>query len=450
MKYVIGLGKTGAALSNYLAKYQIPFIVWDDTSVLQQKAQNLGYDLVAPEGAPWEIIEEVILSPGIPTTFPKPHRAVELARKYNVPFCGDVDFWSRTFQNLNFKFIGITGTNGKSTTHSIVDYVLRTEKLTCFSGGNSGVPLFEATELKPKTIINLEISSYQLDILDQMRFDAGVLLNITPDHLDRHGNLENYIAAKKKQIEFTKNDGLKVVGVDTPSSEKAYDDLIRKGHKNIIPISASKKLGQGVYVEGGSVYTIENGQEVFLGKLPDVLPGAHNAQNIMAAMLVCRFFGVATDKFFKIIETYPGLEHRQEKVLDIEKALFINDSKATNADATLPALKTYSNIYWIVGGIAKAEGIIPLLPYLQNIEKILLIGESADRFKGELRDVQHPVYVSKTLEKALEMIKKDLNFNQHKITVLLSPSCASQDQFQNFEHRGIVFKELVKKYFGEQ
>lgn len=450
MKYVIGLGKTGAALSNYLAKYQIPFVVWDDTPVLQQKAQNLGYDLVAPEGASWEMIEEVILSPGIPTTFPKPHRVVELARKHKVAFCGDVDFWSRTFQILNFKFVGITGTNGKSTTHSIIDYVLKTQGFPCFSGGNSGIPLFDATELKPDTIINLEISSYQLDILYQMRFDVGVLLNITPDHLDRHGNLENYIAAKKKQIEFTKNDGLKVVGVDTPSSEKAYVDLIREGHKNIIPISASKKLVQGVYAEGENVYTIANGQEVFLGKVPDVLPGAHNAQNIMAAMLVCGFFGVATEEFFKIIQTYPGLEHRQENVLDIEKALFINDSKATNADATLPALKTYSNIYWIVGGIAKAEGVIPLLPYLQNIEKILLIGESSVRFKNELKDVKQAVYISKTLEKALEMIKKDLSVNQHKITVLLSPACASQDQFQNFEHRGIVFKQLVKKYFGEQ
>lgn len=449
MKYIIGLGKTGTSLIHYLLNCRQPFAAWDDNEVLQKKARSIGCTIVSPDKAPWHEIEELILSPGVPTLYPVPHQAVQFANKHKVPFRGDMDFWYQTIQQLKCKFIGITGTNGKSTTHAIVDYILKSSNKKCFSGGNNGIPVFSAEGLKTGSIINLEMSSYQLDILKEMKFDAGVILNITPDHLERHGNMENYIQSKKIQIEKTKDDGIKIMGIDNQYSLQAYNELIESGIKNLIPISTFQNLKNGVYARENQVFSMESGREVLLGEIPAILPGAHNAQNIMAAMLVCRFFGVSIEDFFKLLPFYPGLVHRQERVIDTPKALFINDSKATNADATLPALKAYSNIYWIVGGIPKEEGVVPLLPYLQNIEKVFLIGQAAKRFQLELSEIEDKISVVHTLEGALEEVVKDLKNINHKVTVLLSPACASQDQFQNFEHRGQVFKELVKQYAGE-
>lgn len=448
MKYVIGLGKTGVSVTRYFLEHQIPFVAWDDSPSLQEKVLLMGAQVIEPHKAPWHAIEQLILSPGIPTTFPKPHAAVELAKKYHLPMIGDVEFGYQKLQHFGYRFVGVTGTNGKSTTHAIIDYILTSAKQPHFSGGNSGVPILEAPVMSQGAVINLEMSSYQLETLDRMTFDAGVILNITPDHLDRHGDMDTYIKAKQIQIGRVKVGGLKVVGVDTPYSEQAYDQLVRAGHSDIIPISTNRVLEKGVYAKDNSVYSTESGNAVVLGQIPDNLPGNHNAQNVMAALLVSRYLGVEADTFFKLLPTYPGLAHRQERVLETAQAVFVNDSKATNADATLPALKTYSNVYWIVGGIAKEEGIVPLLPYLCNVSKVFLIGESVSRFQQELKGVQARVFIAQTLEKAVEMIAAELETATEKVTVLLSPACASQDQFQNFEHRGNVFKELVNKRFG--
>ncbi|QOL20444.1 UDP-N-acetylmuramoyl-L-alanine--D-glutamate ligase [Candidatus Bodocaedibacter vickermanii] len=450
MKYIIGLGKTGVSVVRYFLEHQIPFIAWDDTPVLQEKVQLMGGAIVAPSQAPWHAVEELILSPGIPTTFPTPHVAVQLAKKYHIPYVGDVEYWYKRTQYSGYRYVGVTGTNGKSTTHAIIDYVLNALNLPHFSGGNSGVPVLDAPKLASGAVINLEMSSYQLDILDQMTFDAGVILNITPDHLDRHGNMENYILSKITQITRVKPGGLKVVGVDCPGGKEAYDSLTASGQTDIIPISATQVVEKGIYTVGNQVISTENDGNTVLGLIPDSLPGAHNAQNVMAAMLVCRHLEIDVSEFFRVLPSYPGLAHRQERVLDTPKALFINDSKATNADATLPALKTYLNVYWIVGGIAKDEGVVPLLPYLEYVEKIFLIGESAERFQAELKSVSPLVLKMDTLDNAMNFIAKELDQADHKVTVLLSPACASQDQFQNFEHRGRVFTEIVQQQFGSK
>jgi UDP-N-acetylmuramoylalanine--D-glutamate ligase len=448
MKYVIGLSKTGVSVISYFLKHQIPFVAWDDSPVLQEKAQLMGAKVIEPHKAPWHEIQQLILSPGIPTTFPKPHAAVELARKYHVPMIGDVEFGYQRLQHYGYRFVGVTGTNGKSTTHAIIDYILNATQQPHFSCGNSGVPILEAPELPAGGVFNLEMSSYQLETLDKMTFDAGVILNITPDHLDRHGDMEHYIKAKQTQIQRVKPGGLKVVGVDTPYSEQAFDELLEAGHEDIIQISTQRALDKGVYTVDNLVYSSESGTHVLLGNIPDNLPGDHNAENVMAAMLVCRHVGVDPHGFFKVLPQYPGLAHRQERVLDTSTALFINDSKATNAEATLPALKTYDNIYWIVGGIAKEEGLVPLLPYLDTVSKVFLIGESVPRFMEELKVANKEILVAHTLEKAIEMMADDIKTAREKVTVLLSPACASQDQFQNFEHRGNVFKDLVQQQFG--
>lgn len=448
MKYVIGLGKTGVSVVRYFIEHQIPFLAWDDSPALQEKIQLMGGAIVAPNQAPWPAIEALILSPGIPTTFPTPHIAVQKAKQYNIPYIGDVEYWYQRVQNLGYRYVGVTGTNGKSTTHDMIDYILSASNIPHFSGGNSGVPVMESPKLAAEAIINLEMSSYQLDVLDKMSFDAGIILNITPDHLERYGSMDKYISSKQTQIERVKMGGLKVVGIDSKCGAQAYDNLVRSGHVDIIPISANQILSEGVYTIGDHVISSEGDKAIILGQVPESLPGAHNAQNIMAAMLVCRYLGVNVKDFFKFLPAYVGLDHRQERVLDTPTVEFINDSKATNADATLPALKTYTNIYWIVGGIAKEEGIVPLLYYLNTVEKIFLIGESSMRFQEELKDIKQKVVVANTLDETLRLISEDLKHLDHKITVLLSPACASQDQFQSFEHRGRVFKELVQQQFG--
>jgi UDP-N-acetylmuramoylalanine--D-glutamate ligase len=450
MKYVIGLGKTGISVIRYCLDHEIPFIAWDDSPSLQEKVRLMGGAIVEPNKAPWHAIEKLILSPGVPTTFPTPYVAVQLAQKYRIPYIGDVEYWNQLSQYSGYRYVGVTGTNGKSTTHAIIDYVLTAMNVPHFSGGNSGIPVLEAPKLSFGSVVNLEMSSYQLDILDKMTFDVGVILNITPDHLDRHGNMENYIHSKQAQITRVKAGGLKVVGIDCPGGRQAYDNLIALGHADMIPISSTHAIENGIYTVGNEVISSQNGGKTVLGLIPDILPGAHNAQNVMAALLVCRYLGMDVADFFRLLPLYPGLAHRQERILDTPKALFINDSKATNADATLPALKTYPNVYWIVGGIAKDEGVFPLLPYLNNVEKIFLIGESSERFQAELKGEKPSVSVANTLDEAMTLIAKELDQVDHKITVLLSPACASQDQFQNFEHRGRIFKELVQQQFGSK
>jgi UDP-N-acetylmuramoylalanine--D-glutamate ligase len=450
MKYVIGLGKTGISVIRYCLDHEIPFIAWDDSPSLQEKVQLMGGAIVAPNKAPWHAIEKLILSPGIPTTFPTVHEAVQLAQKYRIPYIGDVEYWNQISQYSGYRYVGVTGTNGKSTTHAIIDYVLTAMNVPHFSGGNSGIPVLEAEKLSFGAVVNLEMSSYQLDILDKMAFDVGVILNITPDHLDRHGNMESYIHSKITQITRVKAGGLKVVGIDCPGGRQAYDNLIALRHTDVIPISSTHAIENGIYAVGNKVISSQNGCKTVLGLIPDSLPGAHNAQNVMAALLVCRHLGIDVADFFRLLPSYPGLAHRQERILDTPKALFINDSKATNADATLPALKTYAQIYWIVGGIAKDEGVVPLLPYLNNVEKIFLIGESRERFQAELKGAKPLISVANTLDEAIKLIANELDQVDHKVTVLLSPACASQDQFQNFEHRGRVFKELVQQQFGSK
>lgn len=450
MKYVIGLGKTGASLIQYLMNRDYEFMAWDDSPVLQEKAKLMGAAIVEPAKAPWHIISEVILSPGVPTTFPEPHASVKLAQRYGIPFRGDVDCWAQFHQLSSFIYVGVTGTNGKSTTHAMIDYILQKKDIPVFSGGNSGVPMFDAGQLAPNSIVNLEMSSYQLDITRSLQFHAGVVLNITPDHLDRHGSMDQYIQSKKIQLQRVVPGGLKVIGVDSPHSLQAYEELLAQGHQDIIPISGHRVLERGVYAVGREVYTSESGSPVRIGEMPEILPGAHNAQNAIAAMLVCRHLGVESADFFDLLLGYPGLPHRQERVLDTSNAVFINDSKATNADATRPALQAFKHIYWIAGGIAKEEGVLPLTPCLGNVENVYLIGEAADRFQLELSGHVPHIVMAGTLDRALELIQAQLSTVDHKVTVLLSPACASQDQFKNFEHRGHVFKELVHQRFGGQ
>lgn len=450
MKYIIGFGRTGEAVAEYLLLKKLPFIVWDDNHNLQHKAILVGCQVVSPNKVNWLEIEELILSPGIPTQFPSAHNAVQFAKKYHIPFRGDIDFWAETLKFNNCRFVGITGTNGKSTTHALVDHILHMSNKPHVSAGNSGVPVFKHTNLPEGCVVNLEMSSFQLDVLDKMCFDVGVLLNITPDHLDRYKDLDHYVDSKKTQIQRVKQGGLSVVGIDTEYSLKAYEALLKEGYTDIIPISALMPLSFGVYTQNNTVFFAHNHTIETLGEIPSHLAGAHNAQNVMAAYLVARYFNISSAAFFEYLKTFKGLSHRQEVILDLPKAKFINDSKATNAQAALPALLTFQNIYWIAGGLPKKEGITPLLNHLHAVKKVFLIGTASQQFFETLQGFQGPVTQHESLENALLEIKRHIQAEKEKVTVLLSPACASQDQFIDYADRGNQFKQWVLSNFQVQ
>lgn len=447
MKYVIGFGRTGEAVAKYFLSKQIPFCVWDDNVSLQEKAALLGCFVVSPKKVNWLEIEELVLSPGVPTTYPQPYEAVALAKKYHIPFRGDIDVWWSILASKPISFVGITGTNGKSTTHAIIDHVLTLENKPHISAGNSGVPVFSYLDLEAGTIANLEMSSYQLDILGEMCFDAGVLLNITPDHLERYKDIDAYVDSKKSQIRRVKIGGLRCIGIDSKLSLKAYNELLKEGVSNIIPMSALMQLEYGIYTQDNTVFFANNGRATTLGSVPSHLNGAHNAENVMAAYLVANHFNISADVFFKHLSSFKALPHRQELVLNWNNVTFINDSKATNAQAALPALKTFKNIYWIAGGLAKEDGIQPLLNSLSNVKKAFLIGSAANDFAEDLKQANVDYTICKTLHDALDDVKESLEKCVDESTVLLSPACASQDQFIDYEDRGRQFKQMVLQHF---
>jgi UDP-N-acetylmuramoylalanine--D-glutamate ligase len=448
MYYIVGLGRSGQATAQWMQHNTLDFVVWDDHEDLQIHAKLSGWQVIEPSKLNWKHISSIVLSPGLSIYGEKKHLVVQLAEKYNIPIIGDVELFYKTVQHSDAKIIGITGTNGKSTTHAMVDYLLKESTISCFSCGNNGIPVLSfPTPVSQFKAFNIEMSSYQLDTLKTMQFDIGVILNITPDHLDRYDSMDHYIQSKKTQLTRVKAGGLKIIGIDTPPTEALYAQLLHEGHKDIHAVSFEKPIENGLFLKNGHLITATNGKTKLLCEVPDSIRGLHNIQNFMTTVLIGQYFGIDPQTIVSILSKFKGLDHRQQIVLDLPSVLFVNDSKATNAEATKPALDTFLNIYWIVGGVAKADGVTPLQQNLSNVEKIFLIGKSQERFEKELELHKEKIIKAETIEASLDYIKQ--NLPPHKITVLLSPACASQDQFKDFVHRGTHFKELVFTYFGE-
>ncbi|PIR33115.1 MAG: UDP-N-acetylmuramoyl-L-alanine--D-glutamate ligase [Alphaproteobacteria bacterium CG11_big_fil_rev_8_21_14_0_20_44_7] len=390
---IFGLGKSGKASYEYLKSKGYEIVAWDDT---ESSHENI--PCTAPQSWDWGRIEKLVLAPGIPLTHPKPHYIVEAAHKANVPIICDIEILY--LDNMDAKFIGITGTNGKSTTTALIGHILEQNGFDVAVGGNIGNA---ALSLGKHKYYVLEMSSYQLDLIDKTRFNIAVWMNITPDHIDRHGDIQGYIKAKKNL--FRNGNDIAFIGRDDEYSKK------------LDGVGFSKK---------------DN-----LGDFPN-LPGEHNMQNINAAFKVAKYLGISENKIIASILSFPGLAHRIEFVSERGGVKFINDSKATNADSAACALSCFEDIHWILGGVAKAGGIKALAEYFPKIRHAYLIGEAQEEFAGEL---EGKVTYSKF--KNLEDAVKQAASNAEKGVVLLSPACASFDQFKNFEERGDVFKKIV-------
>ena len=448
---VFGLGRTGIATAKALEAGGALVSCWDDTEASRERAAAEGLTLDDLNRRDWGDIAALILSPGIPLTHPKPHRVVELAQAVGAPVIGDIELFARAINLLpekrRPKVVGITGTNGKSTTTALIGHILRETGRKVVVGGNIGDAILGQDVPRPGTIYVIELSSYQIDLTHSLDCDVAVLLNISPDHIDRHGDFAGYFHAKQRLFEMQGPDSHAVIGIDDEETNAFYSRLRKTRREDrVVPISAGRVFARGVYALGDRVYDALDSAShpaVDLAKA-QALPGRHNAQNVAAALAAVRLLGVAAKAAADAIYTFPGLPHRQEIVGEIRGIRFINDSKATNAEAAVQALTCYDSIRWIIGGVAKAGGLGPALGARDRIAKAYLIGEAEDRFAGELDGVL-PYERCGDLETALKAAARDAwNEGREGEVVLLSPACASFDQFTSYEARGDAFRDLVR------
>ena len=438
---VLGLARSGLAAAQALARAGARVAAWDDDPNTRAAAAAAGVPIVDLNRADWSRIDSLVISPGIPHTHPAPHPVAALARVHQREIIGDIELLARSERESTY--IGITGTNGKSTTTALIGHVLAACGRSVEIGGNIGTPALALAPLGRGGCYVLEMSSYQLEITFTVTFDVAILLNVTPDHLDRHGGMDGYVAAKR--LIFRGQDASKtaVIGIDDEICRGIHDELTAAGRR-VVAISAARRLERGVFAADGILYDATDAAAKPVADLRPIhtLPGAHNWENAAAAFAAARAIGIAPDDAARALASFPGLAHRQEEIARIGKVAFVNDSKATNADAAAKALGSYERIYWIAGGKPKEGGIASLAPWFARIRRAYLIGEAAADFAATLAGKVDAVR-SGTLAAAIESAAADAAAADEPAVVLLSPACASFDQFANFEARGEAFRALV-------
>jgi UDP-N-acetylmuramoylalanine--D-glutamate ligase len=445
---VFGLGRTGLTAARALIAGGAKVALWDEKAASREAAAAEGFPVVDLEAADWSQFAALMLSPGVPLTHPKPHWTVEKARAAGVEILGDVELFARTVNaapaHKRPKIIAITGTNGKSTTTALIGHLCASAGRDTRVGGNIGLGVLGLEDMHGGAVYVLELSSYQLDLTSSLHPDAVVLLNISPDHLDRHGGMEGYIAAKRRIFLNQGKGDTAIIGVDDPWCQQICTEITAANRRTIWPISAGKAMGRGVYALQGVLYDATGERVVEVADLLRArsLPGRHNWQNAAAAYAAARAIGISVSDAVDGLMTFPGLAHRMETVGKLGKVRFVNDSKATNADAARQAMSSYPKFYWIAGGVAKAGGIDDLKDLFPRIEKAYLIGEAANVFAVTLAG-KAEVKMSVTLEKAVQQAYADAAASGEDAIVLLSPACASFDQFSDFEARGEAFRAAV-------
>ncbi len=444
---VMGLARSGLAAARALAAGGADLRAWDDGEAGRDAATKAGIplaDLSEPEN--WEGVETLVLSPGIPHTWPAPHISATTARERGAEIIGDIELLVRACPDA--RYIAITGTNGKSTTTALLGHILSEAGCKVEVGGNIGRPAIEFKPLGEDGIYLLEMSSYQLELVPSLACDVALLINIAPDHLDRHGGMEGYIAAKRRIFDGQPRGATAVVGLDDDESRRIHDELASVSAETgirVVGISCTRPVPGGVYGIDGVLYDDMDGKALEVMSLADVetLPGTHNAQNAAAAYAAARAICLKSHTIVDGIRSFPGLAHRLQLIDKIDGISYINDSKATNAEAAARALASYDNIYWIAGGRAKEGGLTALDPYLSHVRRAFLIGESADYMAAELRgrvDTKKCGDLKTAIKDARLAALRD---GIAGAVILLSPACASFDQFKDFELRGIEFQKLV-------
>ncbi|MBT3330858.1 MAG: UDP-N-acetylmuramoyl-L-alanine--D-glutamate ligase, partial [Rhodospirillaceae bacterium] len=440
---VFGLGRTGLSVVGALVSGGARVLVWDDDPNRRSDAVKLGAVPVQPTEEGWQGIVALVLSPGVPLTHPKPHMVVALAERLGAEVLGDIELFARTRPEA--AVAAITGTNGKSTTTSLLAHILTTAGRRVEAGANLGRPVLDFAVLRAGDAYVLELSSYQIDLTIGLRPQVVALMNISPDHLDRHGGMDGYVAAKRRLLEMACPDATLIIGTDDEWSAQLSRDLTASGRK-VIEVSVVRELTDGLFARDGKLY--RGGDANPLADLNgiDTLRGAHNWQNAAVAFAMAEALGLTPDQIEPTLAGFAGLPHRMEVVARHGDILFVNDSKATNAEAAAHALAAYDDIYWIAGGIAKQGGIATLAPLFSNLSKAYLIGEAAASFADSLDgSVSH--VISGDMATAVHGAYEDAQASGGGV-ILLSPACASFDQFDSFEARGDQFRALAQGIQG--
>ena len=450
---VFGLGASGLATVRALEDGGARVAAWDDSEAGRKAAADAGATLVDLASADWSSFAALVLAPGVPLTHPEPHWTVQKAHAAGVEVIGDVElfFRERAVSFPSVPVIAVTGTNGKSTTTALIAHVLHELGCDVQMGGNIGRAVLTLETPHLSRFYVLELSSFQIDLTPTLRPDVGVILNVTPDHIDRHGAVEHYAAVKER---LAAGADAVAIGID--------DDFTRAMAARVSPPDRLYTFSADVPAPANAMFFAE-GQQLYACK-PDGEPateiasiagvrslrGRHNIQNALAAVAAISALRLAADavngpnSLTRAIASFPGLPHRMEEIGSLGRVLFINDSKATNADSTDKALASWERgIYWILGGKSKDGGIATLAPFFPCIAKAYLIGAATEEFAAAL---EGKVSFERcgTMDAAVAAAVRDASADPGaEPVVLLSPACASYDQYKNFEQRGDHFRKLV-------
>jgi UDP-N-acetylmuramoylalanine--D-glutamate ligase len=443
---VFGLGGSGLASCQALKAGGADVIAADDSAENLAKAAQAGFVTAELRSASWKNFASLILTPGAPLTHPAPHWSVLLARAAGVEVIGDIELFCRERRRHapDAPFVAITGTNGKSTTTALIAHLMSVAGYDTQMGGNIGTPILSLEPPRSGRVHVIEMSSYQIDLTPSLDPSVGILLNVSEDHIDRHGTLERYAAVKERLVAGVQPRGTAIIGVDDSFSRTAADRIEQAG-KRVVRVSVRHPLPDGVYVERETIVQASGGARSEIVRIGGIgsLRGLHNAQNAACSASCALALGVSKEVLQNGLRSFPGLAHRMEQVGRRGNVLFVNDSKGTNADAAARALSSFADIYWIAGGRPKIGGISSLAEYFPRIRKAYLIGEAAKEFSEALgKSVPHEI--SETLDVAVVNAARDAEASAlPDAVVLLSPACASFDQYRNFEIRGARFRELV-------
>ncbi len=450
---VLGLGRSGMAAAKALEAGCAEVLAWDDSVEARAGAENAGLTLhdLSKVNA-FEGVATLIVSPGIPHFYPEPNPIIAAAWDAGVPVDNDIGLFFRSFATRDWdKFdvmpqvVAVTGSNGKSTTAALTHHILEATGKPTQLAGNIGRGVLDIEPAEDGSVVVLELSSYQTDLARALTPDIAVFTNLTADHLDRHGGMGGYFAAKRRLFVEGAPD-CAVVGVDEAEGRFLANQLsIGPTDDRIIRISSGQKLsgpGWHVFAKKGFLSEWRKGRQIASIDLRGIksLPGAHNHQNACAAYAACRRLGLAPKVIEQAFISFKGLAHRSQIVAEANGVTFVNDSKATNAESAARALQTFDSIRWIAGGLAKDGGIAELSPHLGAVVKAYLIGHSARDFALQLGNTPHEI--CETMDRAVEMALDDA---QSGDTVLLAPAAASFDQYPNFEIRGEDFTENVQR-----
>jgi UDP-N-acetylmuramoylalanine--D-glutamate ligase len=448
---VFGLARSGLLSARALHAGGAEVIAFDDNEKSVAAAQAEGIATQDLRTLDWSSVAALVLAPGVPLTHPAPHWSVELAHKAGVEIVGDIELFcrERAQAGLDCPLIAITGTNGKSTTTALTAHLLRNAGRDVQMGGNIGVAVLALEPFAPGRVYVLEISSYQIDLAPSLHATVGILLNVSADHLDRHGSMENYAAIKTLLPAGVEAGGTAVIGVDDRYTRAAADRIERAG-KTVVRVAVQAPLRDGYYADGSTIMRAVAGKAHAAAQLAGIgsLRGQHNAQNAACAIAACTALGLDLPAIQKGLVSFPGLAHRMQQIGRKGRVLFINDSKATNADSAAKALGSFDDIFWIAGGKPKTGGIAGLAEFFPRIRKAYLIGEAAAEFAATL-DGKVEYEIDEVLSAAIDAAARDAQASGAKEpVVLLSPACASFDQYPNFEVRGQAFTDIVRAMPG--